>query len=217
MSRAPAARTRRRRTTRSDRWTTPWWALVSSASAPILLIGGWTLAAGRQGGGFDPVVESISALAAVDADQRWIMTSALFGVGACHLATAAGLRAAAGPGRILLATGGAATLLVAALPLPVDGGSATAHAVFAGLAFGALGLWPALSWRRHAPVAALRAPVALGAAAVLLGLLGWFVGELGGGSRLGLAERVAAGAQACWPFWVALTGAVARSGARSPN
>ncbi len=190
---------------------------MSSASAPVLLIGGWTLAAGRQEAGFDPVVGSISALAAVDADQPWIMTFALLGVGACHLTTAAGLRTAAGPGRMLLATGGAATLLVAAFPLPAGGGSATAHAVAAGVAFGALGLWPALSWRRQAPVAALRAPVALGAATVLLGLLGWFVGELGGGSRLGLAERAAAGAQACWPFWVALTCGVARTGTRSPN
>ena len=47
---------------------------VSSAAAPVLLIGGWTVAAGRQRGGFDPVVETISALAAHGADDRWLMT-----------------------------------------------------------------------------------------------------------------------------------------------
>src|SRR5687768_4141778 len=30
------------------RSSAPWWALLSSAAAPVLLIGGWTLAAQRQ-------------------------------------------------------------------------------------------------------------------------------------------------------------------------
>ncbi|MGI8814847.1 MAG: DUF998 domain-containing protein [Pseudonocardia sp.] len=181
-------------------------AVVSSAAAPVLLIVGWTVAAAHQRGGFDPAVQTISALAALDADQRWIMTAALAGVGLCHLTSAIGLRMAAPAGRAVLAAGGVATVLVATFPLPADHGSAPAHAVVAGAAFGALAAWPALSWRQEAPTRALRLPAALAAATGLLGLVGWFAAELSGGDRVGLAERVAAGAQALWPLVVVLSG-----------
>ena len=194
----------------------PRWAVLSSASAPVLLVGGWSVAAAQQIGGFDPVVESISALAASGADRRWIMTSALAGVGVCHLTTALGLRTAADPGRVLLAAGGVGTVLVAASPLPAGNGSSTAHAIAAGMAFGALGLWPALSWRKGAVTWTLSRPGALAAAGVLLGLVGWFVVELDDGSRLGLAERAAAGAQACWPLVVALSSRAAFRLVRPP-
>ena len=70
---------------------------------------------------------------------------------ACHLTTALALRAAASPGRVLLALGGVGTLLVAA-------------------------------------------------GVVLLGLVGWFFVELVADTdRVGLSERVAAGAESLWP------------------
>ncbi|MPZ64177.1 MAG: DUF998 domain-containing protein [Pseudonocardiaceae bacterium] len=164
----------------------------------MLLIGGWTLATARQRT-FDPTTETISALAAYGAADRWIMTTGLAGLGTCHVITALGLRPAALPGRLVLAAGGLATVLVAAFPLP-DEGSSTAHAVAAGVAFPALSVWPALAWRRG-PSRRLGPGVSLGTTAVLLGLLGWFGAELyGGGSRLGLSERVLAGAQAWWPL-----------------
>jgi hypothetical membrane protein len=181
----------------------PWWGVVSAAAAPVLLVGGWTLAAARQVPAVDPAVETISALAAVDATDRWIMTAALTGLGACHLVTALALRPAARPGRAVLALGGAATVAVAALPLPADGGS-TPHAVAAAVAFLALAVWPAAGARRAAPTLILSRPVSAAAAAVLLGLVGWFALELTGGARVGRAERVAAAAQAAWPLVVVL-------------
>jgi hypothetical membrane protein len=180
----------------------PAWAVLSSAAAPVLLIGGWTVAAARQLAGFDPVTETISALAAMDADDRWIMTTALAGVGVCHMATALGLREAAVPGRWALAAGGMAMVLVAAFPLSVDQATTAVHTAVAGAALGALGVWPALSWRRAARAWALRRSVALPAAAGLLGLVGWF---LVGPAKEGLAERVAAGAQALWPLVAVVT------------
>jgi hypothetical protein len=179
----------------------PWWAVLSSACAPVLLIGGWQLAAARQRGGFDPVRQTISELAARGATDPWIMTSALAGIGVCHAITAAGLRPAAAPGRLLLATGGVATVLVAALPLPLTGDSA-AHFAAASVGFSTLSLWPALAaWRGAAPGRA----VGWSAAAGLLGLLGWFGVEfLGEGPRIGLSERVLAGAQALWPLTAVL-------------
>lgn len=177
-------------------------SVVSSALAPVLLIGGWTVAASRQAGGFDAASRSISALAATDADDRWIMTASLAGVGICHLVTASGLAAAAAPGRALLAAGGAATLLVAGFPLG-SGGAPAVHAVVAAGAFGALAVWPAASWAQTGEGPwPLRIGGALTGAGVLLGLVGWFVTQLGGGANLGTAERWAAGAQALWPFVV---------------
>jgi hypothetical protein len=118
--------------------------------------------------------------------------------------TAAGLTRAAVPGRALLGLGGVATMLVAVFPLPVSG-PAPAHAVAAGVAFGALAVWPAGAWRRDGGPGVWRPVVSVTAAAVLLGLVAWFAVDLAVGGRVGLSERVAAGAQACWPLIVTLT------------
>src|SRR5690349_14278647 len=181
----------------------PWWAMLSSLLAPVLLVGGWTVAAAVQ-------------LAGHAAAHRWIMTVALAGVGACHLATAAGLWPARLPGRVVLAVGGAATLLVAANPLPRTGGSAP-HGVAATVAFASLALWPLLATGR-APGTPwpLRPAASLTAAAVLLTLVGWFVAQLStDGAWIGAAERAAAGAQAIWPLVVVLGARHARVPSRT--
>ncbi|WP_319463407.1 DUF998 domain-containing protein [Micromonospora sp. RTP1Z1] len=184
----------------------PRWALLSAAAAPVFLIGGWTLAATRQPGGFDQVGGTISALAAVDATDRWIMTVGLLGLGICHCVTAAGLRPSGTVGRLLLALGGLANLGVAAFPLPAERGSSAPHGLAAAVAFGALALWPAFAGRgRRGPDRAAGLPARWGTttAALLLALVCWFTVELvTGGDRIGLAERVAAGAEALCPLLV---------------
>lgn len=169
-----------------------WWVLLSSGLAPVLLVGGFTLAAHLQPAGYDATRDTISALAGHAATDRWVMTVALLGVGVCHVVTALGLRPAATPGRVLLATGGVATVLVAAFPLPRTG-SSLPHAVAALVAFAALTAWPALARRSVA------------ATAVLALLLAWFGYELfSDGDRVGLSERVLAAGQAIWPLCVAV-------------
>jgi hypothetical membrane protein len=191
------------------------WALVSSIAAPILLIGGWTLAAAVQPVPFSSVVRTISELAARDTPHRWLMTSALVGVGLAHLATAAALAPAAPAGRLLHGLGGLATLLVAAFPLPAGGGSSRAHTAAAAVAFVSLAVWPAFAWRRHTSVALLEPRVSAAATCALLLALAWFFAEMRtGGQRVGLAERVAAGSQALWPLAVVLSARVSR--ARQP-
>ncbi|MFI9526984.1 DUF998 domain-containing protein [Micromonospora rosaria] len=211
----------------------PGWALASAVAAPILLVGGWTLGAARQPGGFDQISGTISALAAVGAADRWIMTLGLAGLGLCHCVTAAGLRPLAPAGRALLALGGVATLAVAAFPLPAGGGGSLPHTLAAAVAFGALALWPALAPPRAGPAREQAGPTTgyagpttgyagpatkragpstghLGRraawVAVAVGLLlpvAWFVVEMAaGGARVGLAERVAAGAEAFAPLLV---------------
>jgi Protein of unknown function (DUF998) len=167
------------------------WVIVSSSVAPIALIGGWTWAAALQGSSYDSLRDTISALAARDATDRWVMTAGLAVLGLCHLATAAGLVEVGVAARSILAVGGAATVAVAALPQPSAG-----HVPAATVGFVALALWPAASQlpgRR----------VGYGVSLVLVGLLGWLAVELRGGDLLGLSERALAGTQALWPFTVA--------------
>jgi hypothetical membrane protein len=189
----------------------PWWAVASAAGAPVLLVGGWTLAAALQPSGYDPVRDTISALAAQGATNRWVMTSALVGLGACHVITAAGLRPARRLGRVVLAAGGAATVLVAAFPQPAQG-SAPAHSAAATLAFTAVGAWPLAAGRRGHRAPLLTRTASAAAGVVLLGLVIWFAFGVDGGHR-GLGERIAAGAEALWPLAVVLTTRRARRAA----
>jgi hypothetical protein len=55
----------------------------------------------------------------------------------------------------------------------------------------------------------LRTPAVVAGSTLLLGSLAWFGAELGG-DRVGLAERVAAGAQSLWPLVVVLSARAAR-------
>jgi hypothetical protein len=181
----------------------PWWVVASAGAAPVLLVGGFTLAGALQPRGYNPIRDTISALAARGATDRWVMTSALAGLGACHVVTAAGLRPARLPGRVVLAGGGAATVLVAAFPQPVQGNS-VAHTVAAAAAFTALAIWPAFAAPRDGLAPLLTRPVSGAASVILLGLVVWFAAELHGGER-GLAERAAAGAQALWPLAVVVS------------
>jgi hypothetical membrane protein len=162
----------------------------------VLLIGGWTVAAALQLSGFDALRDTISALAGHGAAHRWVMTLALLGLGACHCVTALGLRPLATPGRAMLATGGVATVLVAAFPLPRTGSSG-AHQLAATVAFACLALWPALS---RVPGAAPQPVLMRVAAGVLVTLVVVFCAALAAGVLVGLAERVAAGAQSLWPL-----------------
>jgi len=184
----------------------PWWGLLSSAAAPVLMIGGWIIAAALQPGSFDQVTGTISALAGYGATDRWVMTLALAGVGICHVGTALALRPAAVPGRLALAAGGLATALVAASPLPAGGGGSVRHTIAAAIGFITLAFWPVLSTRREpAAPPVLRLRTCAGATAVLFALLVWFGAELMGGGQVGVAERILAGAESLWPLAVVLT------------
>jgi hypothetical membrane protein len=181
----------------------PWWAVASATAAPVLFGAGVTLAQSRQPPGYDPMRDTISALASYGATDRWVMTSALAGLGACHVVTATGLRPARTSGRMVFGAGGVATVMVAAFAQPAHGNS-RAHTAAATAAFTALAIWPVLGARRArgAPLLTRRASAA--ASAVLLGLVVWFAAELHGGQR-GLAERAAVAAEALWPLAVVVT------------
>jgi hypothetical protein len=73
----------------------PWWGLFSSGAAPVLMVGGWTVATSLQPRSVNPVAETVSELAAVGAAERWVMTATFLAVGLCYIATGLALRPAA--------------------------------------------------------------------------------------------------------------------------
>ncbi|HLJ08076.1 MAG TPA: DUF998 domain-containing protein, partial [Acidimicrobiia bacterium] len=83
----------------------PWWAVAGAVACPILLIGGFSVAAELQPPFYDPVRNTISELASQGATDSWVMTSALAGVGLCYLVVAIGLWPARSAGRVVLACG----------------------------------------------------------------------------------------------------------------
>jgi len=178
-----------------------------AAAAPVLLVGGWTLAAARQPPGYDSRTDTISALAAEGATDRWIMTLVFAAIGVCYVLIAVAVHEPAMPGRIALATGGIATILVAVIPQP-RGGTSDGHGVVATIASSAVAIWPVLATRRGPQVSwPLRPMASVTASIVLVGLLVWFVGELQRQTLVGTFERLAATAEA---LWVGLTVAVLR-------
>lgn len=157
-------------------------ATVSSALAPLALIGGFVVGALAQPASYDSVHDTISALAARGASDRWIMTAAFVLLGTCHLVTAYGVR------RPLFALGGLATVLIAFAPQPAHGSSAL-HLVLAGIGLTALAIWPIQDGRRGRLAA-------LGLIAILV----WFAITLQAGAAVGLVERILTVAEASWPI-----------------
>lgn len=207
----------------------PWWVLLSSVCAPILLVGGWTISAVLQGPGYDPAAKTISILASNGAAGYWVMTSALVASGLCHLTTASGLHHAALPGRLMLGAGGLTAMLLALFPAPSSGGS-LGHGAVVTTGFSLLALWPVLAVRRvttapdstigqrptaerasPAPAPVATAPWGLRhgpslMATVLMWLGGaWFLLSLFVEGRAGVAERVLTFAQSFWPLVVVVS------------
>ncbi|MFE0794243.1 MULTISPECIES: DUF998 domain-containing protein [Streptomyces] len=181
----------------------PRWVLFSSGCAPVLLIGGWSGAALFEGPAYDPATQTISVLGAHGASGYWVMTVAFLALGACHLLTAWGLRAAATAGRVALGGGGVAALAVTLLPAPSSGGSLR-HGAVAVVGYTLLAVWPVLAVdvRAGGPWALRLAPAIM--VSVLMGAGGaWFLFEMHRHGNAGVAERVVTFLQSLWPFVVA--------------
>ena len=184
----------------------PRAALLSSTAAVLFLIGGWTLAQSVQRPDFDPLRESISALAAIATPNRWVMTTALVLTGLMHVVTAGCLPGMRWQGRAVLAGAGVATVGVAALPLPARGEGSALHTVVAALAFVLLAVWPWFGTHDRA-VGLLRPQVARPASIVLLVTVASLAVTLVlPAGVFGLHERLVVGALVLWP---AATAAVA--------
>jgi hypothetical membrane protein len=197
-------------------WRVPWWGVASSAAAPVLMVAGWTIAAHLQGS-YDPVADTVSALAAPGAADRWVMTLTFVVVGACYFVTGLALRSARLPGRLLLMAAAVAGVLVAANPEYPGTRFPIPHMICGAAGCLATVAWPAGAWRRGPSTPwGLRPAVSAVAAAVLLVLVAWFAVELvTGGAQQGLAERIFGVAQGLWPLAVVVSCCyAARTGTR---
>ena len=180
------------------------WALVSSALSPLLLVAGWLAADAVQPPSYSPVRQTISVLAGHGGTDRWIMTTALFAVGCCHLVTVLGVPGLHRSARLTLLIAGVAAIGVAACPEPAHG-STSQHIAFTVIGAIVIAIWPAFTavGRRPRPaVAGVRCAAA--ATVTFLGLLAWLALETRGGAQLGLAERTSSAIETAWPFVVAL-------------
>ncbi len=181
----------------------PWWALAAAGAAPVLLIGGYSVATAIQPASYNPVRDTISELAAQGAKDSWVMTSALVGVGFCYLFAAIGLQPAGSVGRVLLAAGGVAVLMIALFRQP-ERGYSVPHELAVIAAALTVCTWPLFaSHTRHPAFLLTRAP-SIAAAGISVGLATWYALE-SQGALLGLAERCAAAAPALWLLAVAVT------------
>ena len=185
-------------------WTVHEWAIVSAGLAPALLTGAYLVAGNFQRASYNPMRQTMSAMAGQAGTDRWIMTGGILLVAGCYLVTAAGLTGARAPARCLLTVAGLAGIGIAASPEPASG-STPQHLAWTALGAVSIAVWPALAARRTG----LRPRVlsvynSAAATAVFVGLLGWLVIEAHGGSLLGLAERLTSSVQTSWPFVVAV-------------
>ncbi|MEE4544471.1 DUF998 domain-containing protein [Streptomyces sp. V4-01] len=184
----------------------PWWTLLSSGCAPVVLIGGSTIAAMTHGPGYSPVRQTISVLAADGPSGYWALTTTLIVLGTCHLATAWGLRAAELAGRLALGAGGVSAMLLALFPAPSSGGSLP-HGSVVAVGFSLLALWPILAADRSGRAApwGLRFAPSLTVTALLVIGAAWFLIELETRGAAGVAERVLTAAQSLWPVVVVVS------------
>lgn len=186
----------------------PLWVVCAAVLAPVLLIGGWTVAATFQPPTYLWTRDTISALARIGAPGRWFMTMAFAGLGVCYLLIAFGLRAAAPLGRVVMLIGGGTTIVVSALPLP-PAGTSQAHGMVALVGFLAMALWPLAAvrrgWAAEITPWAFRLPVAAAATVTLLVIIGWFGLSLLPHELVGVSERVSAASEALWPLAAVLS------------
>jgi hypothetical membrane protein len=195
---------------RVSRWevgasaSVPAWTVVSAALCPILLVGGWVVGGALQQTSYSPMQQTMSVLAGQPGTHPWIMTGALFLVGATQLVTAAGLRDVGTPARVLLVVTGLCTFGVASSPEPVTGPSPI-HLAFAVSCVFTTAIWPIFVARRP-PAPWAVSNYGCGAATLFFAALsGWVLFASFGGGDLGLAERVSSTALGLFPLIVALS------------
>jgi Protein of unknown function (DUF998) len=155
-------------------------AAVGGIVGPAAFIGAWVVAGSIAGGGYSPIDDPISRLAAVGADTRGLMTTGFVAFGLAIPVYAVALTDVAGrSAAVSAAATGVATMAVAALPLGRSASVDTWHGVAAGLGYVTLAATPLLAarpmrrrgWRRLAGAglaAGVTSLVALGLSATAL-------------------------------------------------
>jgi len=183
----------------------PAWTVVSATLCPVALVGGWLVAGALQPTSYNPMQQTMSVLAGQPGTDPWIMTGALFVVGATQFVTAAGLHAVGMPARGLLVATGLCTFGVALTPEPTAGPTPL-HLAFAASCVFTTAIWPIFVGRRPPTFSwAVNYYVCAAVTGFFAVLSGWVVFASFGGGDLGLAERVTSTALGLFPLIVILS------------
>ncbi len=123
-----------------------WPALVAAIVGPIQVVVGFNLAQALWPE-FDPVVKTISDLAANDSPVQVLMTSFFYFGATLSLVVAIWARSFALPGRITIALAGLATYGLAFFATPSQDSFSMEHRIFAIISFVLSAAWPLFSMR----------------------------------------------------------------------
>ena len=181
-------------------------ALISSILAPVLFIGG-TIAGEQMFPGFNPMSQTISELAALNAPTYVFVTVVFLCTAVCHVITAVFTPGIGIPGRVALGLAGCATFAVGLFPLPSVEGTSVPHRIAAIIGFILLAVWPVLGMRFRRDVPWVVRPwAAVGATLILGALCFWFLGVWSNPwlGYVGLVERLAADLETIWPALVVI-------------
>ena len=179
-------------------------AIFSAYLAPVFFIGG-TLVSESAWPTYNPIVQTISELAAGDAPTRVFMTTMFFLTGVCHIITAVFAVGIGRIGRVLLGLAGIATMAVALNPLPTVAGTSLAHRLSAMAGFFLLAAWPVFGMRLRKDVPWILRPIGATAGTVILAAVClWFLAIWSSQSigYVGLIERIAADSESLFPALV---------------
>jgi len=126
-------------------------ALIAAIIGPIQSVSGW-LISGALVAGYDPVVRTISDLAAVESPTHLLQSSFFILGGTLTIIAAIFARTFSMPGRVALFISGLCTYGLTIFPTPLEGSSAM-HRVFAISSFVLSAGWPlfAMRFRKDAP------------------------------------------------------------------
>jgi len=191
-------------------------ALVSATLAPLIFIGG-TITAELLSPQFNPVVQTISELAAGDAPTQRFMTVVFMLTALCHAVTASFASGIGWPGRAVIGIAAVASFGVALFPLPTMAGTSVPHRIAAMIGFIALAAWPLFGMRIRRQYPWIVRPLgAIVGSAVMTVFCLWFLAvwsrpELG---YVGVVERLAAYTESLWPAVVVWSLFIAQRRAR---
>lgn len=186
-------------------------ALIAAVVGPIQVVLGSAIA-GSLWSGYDPIVRTISDLAADDSPVQWIMSSFFFLGGTMSIFAAISAKVLALPGRIAILAGGLATYGLTLFTTPSQTGFSTPHRVFAIISFILFSAWPLFAMRLKKGYPPVIRPFASIVATLIFTVISlWFLSTWTNPSatNVGLVERIIAVSQSwylaaviwiCW-FW----------------
>lgn len=121
-------------------------AIIAAIVGPVQAVLGWVIA-GSLWPGYDPIVKTISDLAADDSPVKWIQSSFFFLGGTLSLVAAIYTPVLAIAGRVTIFLAGLTTYGLTIFATPTQETSSFWHRVFAIATFILMSAWPLLSMR----------------------------------------------------------------------